>query len=284
MNTPLATATSDATTPDTAKPDTARPDTARPTPVAAAPAESARAGSAPSDDPHRTVLDLRDVSVRYPDGTDADGQTRWVYALNEVSLQAKSGTTTAVLGPSGSGKSTLLSVVAGLAVPTSGEVSVAGTRLDWLDEVARTTVRRDHVGIAFQQPNLLPSLTAAEQLLVMAHLAGASRTEMRAARVRADELLDLVGLGDQRSRRPHQLSGGQRQRVNIARALMRRPAVLLADEPTSALDHERSAAIVELIVELTRTTGVATLMVTHDTEFAADADSVVHMRDGLLTV
>ncbi|MFZ2259556.1 MAG: ABC transporter ATP-binding protein [Luteococcus japonicus] len=226
------------------------------------------------------ALTLHDVVVRYADGTDETGATRWFTALDHVSMQALPGTMTAILGPSGSGKSTLLSVIAGLVVPTSGEVSVAGTRLDRLNENARTALRRDHVGIAFQQPNLLPSLMTTEQLTVMAHLAGASRSEMKQARIRAAELLDLVGLTDQGDRRPHQLSGGQRQRVNIARALMRHPEVLLADEPTSALDHERSRSIIELLTRVTRETGVATLMVTHDTEFADDADDVVHMRDG----
>lgn len=237
---------------------------------------------APRDAGVAPALEARDVTVRYADGVLPDGTTRWFTALDSVSLQAYPGTMTAILGPSGSGKSTLLSVIAGLVTPTTGEVIVAGVGLAGLDENSRTAVRRDHVGIAFQQPNLLPSLTAREQLVVMEHLAGASRRGMRAARDRAAELLDLVGLADQGDRRPHQLSGGQRQRVNIARALMRRPEVVLADEPTSALDHDRSRDIVDLLTRVTRETGVATLMVTHDAEFADDADAVVRIRDGRL--
>lgn len=229
-----------------------------------------------------TGLDLEDVTVRYPDGVHDDGTPRFVTALDGASLQVSPASLTAVVGPSGSGKSTLLSVAAGLVQPSSGRVQVGGVCLDGLDDAARTTARREHIGIVFQQPNLLASLTALDNLMLTAHLAGANRREMRDARERALALLDRVGLAGQAGRRPHQLSGGQRQRVDIARALMASPSVLLVDEPTSALDHERSAAVVELLAEVTRERSTATVLVTHDLDTTRVADHVVTMRDGRL--
>ncbi|MYS11015.1 ATP-binding cassette domain-containing protein, partial [Streptomyces sp. SID6041] len=199
------------------------------------------------------VLDA--VTLTYPDG---DGR---LTALDAVSLDVPAGSLTAVVGPSGSGKSSLLAVAATLVTPDRGRVVVDGTDTGELDAAGRAALRRDRVGIVFQQPNLLPSLTAAEQLQVMAHVSG---RPARSARGRALELLDAVGLADLAGRRPHQLSGGQRQRVNIARALMNDPAVLLVDEPTSALDHERGAAVMELLAGLTVGRGTATVLVTHD--------------------
>lgn len=229
-----------------------------------------------------SVLTLNNVSVTYPDGVNTDGTPRTVTALADASLAADAGTVTALVGPSGSGKSTLLSVIAGLVKPTQGDVVVDGINVSELDEEGRTTLRRERVGIVFQQPNLLPALTAAEQLELNAHLSGASRQELKAAKARALELLERVGLADQANRRPHQLSGGQRQRINIARALMNKPAVLLADEPTSALDHERAKAIIELLTDVTREQGLATLIVTHDLEIADSADRIIKVRDGHL--
>lgn len=226
------------------------------------------------------TLTLREVTVTYPDGVAADGTPRTITALDGATLDAHPGTVTAIVGPSGSGKSTLLTTVAGLVVPTRGEVVVDGVRVDVLDDDARAAWRREHVGIVFQQPNLIASLTALEQLQLTAHLAGrrpATATE------RARALLGRVGLADQAGRRPHQLSGGQRQRVNIARALMARPAVLLADEPTSALDRERSRDVIALLADVTREQGLATLLVTHDPELAQAADRAVHVEDGRLS-
>lgn len=142
-----------------------------------------------------------------------------------------------------------------------------------------TDLRRHKIGIVFQQPNLLPSLTAAEQLQVMADIDGRSPAK---ARARAMDLLDTVGLADHAHRRPHRLSGGQRQRVNIARALMNGPTILLVDEPTSALDHERGAAIIELITSLTHERGTATILVTHDRTHLTAADQIVEIHDGRL--
>ncbi|MFC9341879.1 ABC transporter ATP-binding protein [Streptomyces sp. NPDC057020] len=218
------------------------------------------------------VLDA--VSLTYPDG---DGR---LTALDAVSLTVPAGSLTAVVGPSGSGKSSLLAVAATLVTPDSGRVVVDGTETGGLDAAGRAALRRERIGIVFQQPNLLPSLTAAEQLQVMAHVSG---RPAKTARGRALELLDAVGLADLAGRRPHQLSGGQRQRVNIARALMNEPAVLLVDEPTSALDHERGAAVMELLAGLTVGRGTATVLVTHDRGHAGRADRVVEVRDGHLS-
>ncbi|MFF8289978.1 ABC transporter ATP-binding protein [Streptomyces sp. NPDC016309] len=217
-------------------------------------------------------LHLDDVTLTYPDG---DGR---LTALDAVSLTVPPGTLTAVVGPSGSGKSSLLAVAATLVTPERGRVVVAGTDTGALDAAGRAALRRERIGIVFQQPNLLPSLTAAEQLGVMAHLSG-----RRQAGGRVMDLLDAVGLADLAGRRPHQLSGGQRQRVNIARALMNDPAVLLVDEPTSALDHERGAAVLDLLAVLTRERGTATVLVTHDRAHPDRADRTVTVQDGKLS-
>ncbi|MEU9700382.1 ABC transporter ATP-binding protein [Streptomyces sp. NPDC047981] len=220
------------------------------------------------------TLLLDDVTLTYPDG---EGR---LTALDAVGLEVPAGHLTAVVGPSGSGKSSLLAVAATLVTPDRGRVVVAGTDTGPLDPAARAALRRERIGIVFQQPNLLPSLTAVEQVQVMAHLSGA---KPKAVRARALALLDAVGLADQAARRPHQLSGGQRQRVNIARALMNEPSVLLVDEPTSALDHERGAAVMDLLADLTRERSTATVLVTHDRTHAARADTVVLVEDGRLT-
>ncbi len=235
-----------------------------------------------ADAPVRTALRIDNVTVTYPDGTHADGTPRTTTALDHASLRVDRGEFAVILGPSGSGKSTLLSVAAGLVVPDSGAVMIEGTDIAQLSEKKRTLVRRDRIGVVFQQPNLLPALTVREQLLVTSHIAGLRRAEKKARAQRADELLERVGMEQYARRRPHELSGGQRQRVNIARALCTDPAVLLVDEPTSALDHERSRTVVDLLVGITRELSVATVMVTHDEEFADDADRVITLRDGVV--
>ncbi|MGW2558693.1 ABC transporter ATP-binding protein [Streptomyces sp. NPDC001514] len=219
------------------------------------------------------TLLLDDVTLTYPDG---DGR---LTALDTVSLEVPAGSLTAVVGPSGSGKSSLLAAASTLVTPDSGRVAVAGTDTRGLSRGEKSALRRERIGIVFQQPSLLPSLTALEQLQVMAHLSGRRAREVRD---RARELLAAVGLDGQAHRRPHQLSGGQRQRVNIARALMNEPSVLLVDEPTSALDHERGAAVLELLARLTRERGTATVLVTHDRAHLGRADRVVTMVDGTL--
>ncbi|MFD7032285.1 ABC transporter ATP-binding protein [Streptomyces sp. NPDC059917] len=220
------------------------------------------------------TLLVHDVTLTYP-----DGDTR-LTALDAVDLEVPAGTLTAVVGPSGSGKSSLLAVAATLVTPDSGRVVVAGEDTATLGAADKARLRRERIGIVFQQPNLLASLTAAEQLQVMAHLSGRPSRQLRR---RALELLEAVGLSDKADKRPHQLSGGQRQRVNIARALMNEPAVLLVDEPTSALDHERGAAVLDLLVTLTRERATATVLVTHDHAHLERMDRTVTMNDGRLT-
>jgi putative ABC transport system ATP-binding protein len=226
------------------------------------------------------MITLDDVTLTFPDGD------RRVTAVDHVSLTARTGEVTGITGPSGSGKSSILAVAATLIRPDSGRVVITGARGDAVDAAAlsrdeATALRRERVGIVFQQSNLLPSLTAREQLLVMAHLGGA-RTGRRsgAVRDRADDLIDAVGLSGHADKRPAQLSGGQRQRIAIARALVHEPEVLLVDEPTSALDQERGAAIMSLIAQLTHERGTATMLVTHDLVHRGALDSLVTVVDG----
>ncbi|MEU0580013.1 ABC transporter ATP-binding protein [Streptomyces griseoincarnatus] len=218
-------------------------------------------------------LRLTDITLTYPDGEDR------LTALDRVTLEVPKGSLTAVVGPSGSGKSSLLAVAATLITPDAGTVTIDGLATTGMARGELAELRRHKSGIVFQQPSLLPSLTAAEQLQVMAHIDG--RTP-RTVRSRAMELLDAVGLADQAPRRPHQLSGGQRQRVNIARALMNDPTLLLVDEPTSALDHERGASVIDLITRLTHQQATATVLVTHDRTHLTAVDRIAEVRDGRL--
>ncbi|GLZ02021.1 ABC transporter ATP-binding protein [Actinoplanes sp. NBRC 103695] len=219
------------------------------------------------------TLTLTDVTLTYP-----DGDTR-LTALDHITLDVPRGTLTAVIGPSGSGKSSLLAVAATLITPDSGTVTIDDTTVTELNRAEQATLRRRSIGIVFQQPNLLPALTAAEQLQTMAVIDG---HRPATARRRALDLLDAVGMAEHADRRPHQLSGGQRQRVNIARALMNDPTVLLVDEPTSALDHERGAIIIDLITRLTHQQATATILVTHDRTHLTAADHITEVHDGRL--
>ena len=223
------------------------------------------------------TISIADATVVYPDG---DGT---LTALDRASLSADAGTVTAITGASGSGKSTLLAVASTLLTPTSGTTTIDGRVVTGLSARERTAVRRDSIGIVFQQPSLLPSLTALDQLVATNELGG-TRRPRREVRAEAAALLDAVGLAGLEHRRPAKLSGGQRQRVNIARALMNDPSVLVVDEPTSALDRERGMQIIELLVGLTRERGTATLLVTHDDRQLGLADRVARIADGELTI
>src|SRR5690625_647393 len=226
------------------------------------------------------TVDLRQVSLTYPDGQDADGTQRTIAALDQVDFTANKGELTALVGQSGSGKSSLLSVIGALVQPTSGTVMVGNTSVRELNDSQQAQLRRDTVGLIFQQPNLLSALGVRDQLLVTDHLRGLRGQKLKARGARANELLEVVGLQDMANRKIHALSGGQRQRVNIARALMGTPQVLLADEPTSALDQSRSHEIMQLLKNLTKELSVATVVVTHDGRLVQSADQQVTLSDG----
>ena len=198
-----------------------------------------------------------------------------VDALRGVSVDIAQGRLTAVMGPSGSGKSTLMHILAGLDRPTSGEVSVAGVEITALDDTELTKLRRDHIGFIFQFFNLLPMLTAAENIVLPLKLAGGKPDPEWLA-----ELIEKVGLGDRLTHRPAELSGGQQQRVAVARALVSRPSVMFADEPTGNLDSTTGGEILALLRDCVDTLGQTTVMVTHDAHAAAIADRVLFLADG----
>lgn len=200
-----------------------------------------------------------------------------VDALRGIDLCAEQGEFVAIMGPSGSGKSTLLHLMGGLDTPTDGEVHLAGQRLAHMSDDQITVVRRRQVGFVFQFFNLLPTLSAAENVALPLLIDG-KRLDDYAAKV--DELLDLVGLRDRRDHRPGQLSGGEQQRVAIARALVTEPAIVLADEPTGNLDRSAGQGILALLRRACQDRGQTILMVTHDPFAASFADRVIFLRDG----
>lgn len=210
--------------------------------------------------------------------THGDGPTA-VHALRGVSLRIMPGELVAVMGPSGSGKSTLLNLAGGLDRPTSGTVVVGGEDLSSLDAGGIARVRRRHIGVVFQDYNLIPSLTGAENVALPLELDGAG---VRSARHAAREALDLMGLQDLSDRYPDAMSGGQQQRVAIARALVGSRRLVLADEPTGALDSQTGEEVLRVIRERCDA-GAAGLLVTHEARHAAWADRVVFLRDGLVT-
>ncbi len=216
-----------------------------------------------------TVVTARDVVRRYGEGDTA------VDALRGVSVDIAAGNLTAVMGPSGSGKSTLMHILAGLDKPTAGEVSVAGVDISSLDDTALTKLRRDHIGFIFQFFNLLPMLTAAENIALPLKLAGKTPDPEWLA-----QLVAQVGLSERLSHRPSELSGGQQQRVAVARALVSRPSVMFADEPTGNLDSKTSGEILGLLRDSVDRLGQTTVMVTHDAHAAAIADRVLFLADG----
>lgn len=224
------------------------------------------------------MIALEHVSLTY-----SDGNSR-LRAVDDVSLTVPDGTMTVITGRSGSGKSSLLAVASTLIRPDTGRVWIDGLDATKLTDAEATRLRREHIGIVFQQSNLLPALTAVEQLVVMGELGGPRRRDRQQRARKALDLLAEVGLDRQATQRPDQLSGGQRQRIDIARALMNDPAVLVVDEPTSALDTHAGAQVMDLIQRLTSERNTATLLVTHDLSLAPRADQHVTMHDGRLTV
>jgi putative ABC transport system ATP-binding protein len=232
--------------------------------------EMASATPAPSN--QATAVVVADaLTRRYGEGGSA------VDALRGVSLEIPRGQFTAVMGPSGSGKSTLMHILAGLDVPTSGTVSIEGAEITGMDDGELTLLRRKHIGFIFQFFNLLPMLSAEENLVLPLSLAGEKPDPGW-----VEELMTKVGLIDRRHHRPSELSGGQQQRVAIARSLITRPTVLFADEPTGNLDSQTSGEILELLRDSVDTYGQTTVMVTHDPGAAATSDRVLFLDDGHL--
>ncbi len=215
------------------------------------------------------IVTATDLSRRYGVGDAA------VDALDGVSVAFERGRFAAIMGPSGSGKSTLMHVLAGLDRPTGGSVVVDGTELADLDEDELTELRRDKLGFIFQFFNLLPVLTAEENIVLPLSIAGRDPDPTW-----LNQLIDVVGLGDRRTHRPAELSGGQQQRVAVARALVSRPAVVFADEPTGNLDSTASAEVLRLLRQAVDEFGQTVVMVTHEAHAAAYADQLVVLRDG----
>jgi putative ABC transport system ATP-binding protein len=221
----------------------------------------------PSAVPHAVTASA--LTRTYGEGDSA------VHALRGVSLDLPAGQFTAVMGPSGSGKSTLMHLLAGLDTPSSGTVSVAGKDITSMKDRELTRLRRKHIGFVFQSFNLLPTLSAEENVVLPLAIAG-----KRPPAEDIDTLIARVGLEARRDHRPAELSGGQQQRVAIARALITRPTVLFADEPTGNLDSESGAGILQLLRDAVEIDGQTTLMVTHDPRAAAIADRVLYLEDG----
>ncbi len=216
-----------------------------------------------------TIIATADLSRRYGEGSAA------VDALAGVSVDIHRGELTAIMGPSGSGKSTLMHLMAGLDIPTAGTVTLDGVRLDTLDDRRLTELRRDKVGFVFQAFNLLPVLTAEENLVLPLTIAG-----RKADPQWLESLIQTVGLGDRRTHRPSELSGGQQQRVAVARALVSKPAVVFADEPTGNLDSVASGEVLSLLRRAVDDFGQTVVMVTHDAGAAAYADRLLVLADG----
>src|SRR5947209_6725282 len=221
--------------------------------------------------PEAEVVAARDLTRRYGEGATA------VDALRGVSLDVRKGQLLAVMGPSGSGKSTLMHILAGLDKPSSGSVTVAGIDITELDDASLTRLRREHTGFVFQFFNLLPMLSAEENVLLPLTIAG-----VRPERAWLDELLARTGIAERRAHRPSELSGGQQQRVAIARALVTRPTIVFADEPTGNLDSKTGGEILELLRRSADDYGQTIVMVTHEGRAASIADRILFLADGLI--
>jgi putative ABC transport system ATP-binding protein len=224
------------------------------------------------DAPHRgPAVSAENLTRRYGAGETA------VDALRGVSLNVPKGQLTAVMGPSGSGKSTLMHILAGLDKPTEGDVTIAGTSIQELNDTELTKLRREHIGFIFQFFNLLPMLSAKENVLLPLSIAGE-----KPDKAWISELMGRIGLENRSSHRPSELSGGQQQRVAIGRALVSRPTIVFADEPTGNLDSKTSGEILELMRSSVETYQQTTVMVTHDARAAAIADRILFLADGLI--
>jgi len=220
------------------------------------------------------ILELVDVSKTYPQARDSK-----VTVLRDVNLSVDRGQSLAVVGPSGSGKSTLLNLIGALDRPTTGTVRLGGRDLSQLGATELAEIRNRQIGFVFQQHHLLPQCTVLENVLLPALASGSADSEIRD---RGVELLDSVGLAERTDDRPPLLSGGERQRVAVARALINRPAVLLADEPTGSLDRQTSEGLIELLGELNRGEGTTLIVVTHSDALARRMGRMMELRDGML--
>ncbi len=229
-------------------------------------------------EPVPPVLEVRQLTKTYRSGD------RELTVLKGITFSLAAGATCAIVGPSGSGKTTLLGLCAGLDRATSGSVRLAGLALDGLDEDARARVRNEHTGFVFQNFQLVPTLTALENVMVPAELRGgyAGHAERRSLHTEATDLLRQVGLESRQGHYPAQLSGGEQQRVALARAFINRPALLFADEPTGNLDAETSERVIDLILNLNAQAGTALVMVTHNLELAARTGRTIRLRDGAM--
>ena len=217
----------------------------------------------------KVILKTSQLTRIYPSGS------RMLTVLDQVSFEIEKGSSCAIVGPSGSGKTTLLGLCAGLDRASSGSVELNGVLLDTLSEDERARTRNLHVGFIFQTFNLLPTLTALENVMIPLELRQDSQ-----ARKKAMTLLEKVGLADRHSHYPAQLSGGEQQRVSIARAFSNEPEILFADEPTGNLDQETGATIEKLIFDLNKELGTTLILVTHDPDLAAKTERVLHMKGG----
>ncbi|WP_224772533.1 ABC transporter ATP-binding protein [Pelagicoccus enzymogenes] len=218
-----------------------------------------------------SVLELSEVKKAYHSGHED------LEVLKDISFQVREGETVSIIGPSGSGKTTLLGICAGLDRPSSGTVSLCGRDISEMSEDERAAVRNESVGFVFQNFQLMPTLTALENVMVPLELRGE-----RGARKRAESLLEKVGLKERTSHYPIQLSGGEQQRVALARAFVNRPRILFADEPTGNLDSETSLPIVDLLFDLNKTAGTTLVLVTHDLELAKTTDRLLKIDRGRL--
>lgn len=216
-----------------------------------------------------SILRVENLTKSYQSGS------RSLTVLHEVSFELQAGDTFSIVGPSGSGKTTLLGLCAGLDRATSGSVYLNDIRLDTLSEDQRAQVRNQHVGFIFQNFQLMPTLTALENVMVPMELRGERNVGKRAS-----ELLDRVGLGNRQHHYPTQLSGGEQQRVSLARAFANQPKILFADEPTGNLDTETSEKVVRLIFDLNREAGTTLVLVTHDLELAAQTQRIIRIKGG----
>ena len=199
-----------------------------------------------------------------------------VPALRGVDLEVPAGEFLAIVGPSGSGKSTLFHIIGGLTPPSAGSVRIGGQDISSLTDAGRTSLRKDKVGFVFQKFNLLPNLTAGDNIAIARHIAGREQKP----EPEFEEVLKLLGISNRLDHKPAALSGGEQQRVAMARAIVNHPAILLADEPTGNLDSENSTAVLEVMRDLNRRLGQTILMITHNPEAAGYGDRIVRMRDG----